>query len=102
MTNKERLISLLGFEPPKNAAEAAMIDAGITEAATYTAPALVSVKTAAIEVMKVILTTADTTNSLTGFSQKYDRDAIRKRISELEEELLITIGPSIKDATYKW
>lgn len=97
MTNKERLISLLGFAPPPNSAEAALIDIGLGETDTYIVGNLDSVKRAAIEVMKVLLTTADTGNAQTGFSIKYDRAAIEKRIAQLEDELDVVIDkPTIK------
>jgi hypothetical protein len=97
MTNRERLISLLGFEPPKNSAEGALIDLGIVDTSEYAVGTLDSIKRAAIEVMKVLLTTADTTNGEVGFSVKYDRAAIEKRIAQLEDELNVTDArPTIK------
>lgn len=96
MTNKERLISLLGFSPPANSAEGALLDAGITDAGTYSSANSTAIKTVAIEVMKVLLTTANTTNELTGFSITYDRDALMKRIAQLEEELGLAAVSTIK------
>lgn len=97
MTNRERLISLLGFEPPKNSAEGALLDFGIVDSDVYTASSMDSIKRAAIEVMKVLLTTADTGNAQTGFQIKYDRAAIEKRINQLEDELNVTdTRPTIK------
>lgn len=90
MNNKERLISLLGFEPPINAADGALLDFGIVGTDAYSSSNKNTVKKAAIEVMKVILTTADTTNGQTGFSARYDRRAISKRIAELEDELYLS------------
>ena len=48
MTNKERLISLLGFAPPTNSAEGALLDAGITEGDAYVAGNLDPLKKCAI------------------------------------------------------
>lgn len=97
MTNRERLISLLGFEPPKNSAEGALLDFGIDGEGSYAAANIDSIKKAAIEVMKVLLTTADTGNAVTGFTIKYDRAAIEKRIKQLEDELEVTDSqPTIK------
>ena len=90
MTNKEYIISMLGFAAPANSVEAAMIDAGILEASTYVFANSVSLKLAAINVMRVLLTTANTSNSITGFSVTYDRASIFKRIALLEEELGIS------------
>lgn len=96
MTNKDRLISLLGFEPPKNSAEGALIDLGMVDTADYIVGNLDNIKRAAIEVMKVLLTTADTSNGEVGYSIKYDRAAIEKRIAQLQDELDVVTGPMIK------
>lgn len=95
MTNKERLISLLGFAPPKNSAEGALQDLGLGDADTYIVGNLVTVKKAAIEVMNIIITTADTGNNEVGWTAKYDRPSILKRIAQLEDEITDT-HPTIK------
>lgn len=87
MTNKERLISLLGFAPPVNSAEAAMIDQGIVPSDVYTLSVSVPIKMAAIYIMEVLLTTADTGDATSGFQIKYDRGAVLKRINLLKGEL---------------
>ena len=97
MTNREYFISLLGFAPGVNVAESALIDAGVSITDVYVTGNSVALKTAAIQVMRVLLTTADTANGLTGFSVKYDRTAILKLIALYETELGITTGqPTIK------
>jgi hypothetical protein len=95
MTNKERLISLLGFEPAnKDAVEGALVDQGVDPAATYDGSLSISIKKGAIEVIKILLSTADTTNE-NGYAIKFDRAAILKRLGQLEDELGLTGLPTI-------
>lgn len=102
MTNRDRLISLLGFEPPKNSAEGALLDLGITDTSDYVVGTLDNIKKAAIEVMKVLLTTADTSNGEVGFAVKYDRAAIEKRITQLEDELDVTDSRQTIKGIHPW
>ena len=87
MTNQERLISLLGFTPPANSCEAELLDAGISPTGVYTVDNSVPLKTIAVQLMKMLLTTADTSNSTVGFHIIYDRKAVLERIKLLEIEL---------------
>lgn len=87
MTNLDRLKSLLGFAPPDNSAEGALLDAGINPVTVYDPLSSIDIKKVAIQVMEVILTTADITNGQVGFSTKYDRNAILARIKMIKEEL---------------
>lgn len=87
MTNKERLISLLGFAPSQDSVEGALLDYGIEGAETYNGSNIKEIKTAAIGVLEMLLTTADTDNSGPGFVIKYDREAVLKRIALLKGEL---------------
>lgn len=87
MTNVERLQSLLGFEPPKNALEGALIDAGIMGGSTYVAATGTPLKKLAISLMEILLTTPDTGNSEVGFNINFDRDSVLKRIKILKGEL---------------
>jgi hypothetical protein len=96
MTNKYRLIAFLGFQPSINVAEAALMDAGINMNDTYDSSLANPIKTAAVVVMKVILTTADTGNSVTGFNSRYDRASILKLIGQYESELGLNGVPTIK------
>lgn len=86
MTNKERLISLIGFAPPANALDGALLDLGIVGADTYTAANSVDVKKAAIQVIQVILSTADTINE-NEFQIKYDRPSLIKYLDTLKSEV---------------
>lgn len=97
MTNKERLIAFTGFEPPKNSAEAALLDFGMIDTDFYVVGNVDTVKKAAIEVMKVLLTTADTGNGEVGWTAKYDRPSILKRIQQLQQEIdPETLRPTIR------
>lgn len=87
MTNQERLISLLGFAPPPNSAEGALLDYGVDGTGQYDPSLSTAIKKAAIEVMNVIITTGDTGNAQTGFQLKYDRPSILQRIKQLQDEL---------------
>lgn len=87
MNNRERLISLLGFEPSNsNAVEGSLLDFGITGSETYTASNIIPIKKAAISVLEILLSTADTKNE-NGYEIKYDRDAIKKRLQALKKEV---------------
>lgn len=99
MTNKERLISLLGFAPPDNSLEGEMLDFDITPAETYEAANSVTLKKAAIKIMELLLTTADTTNE-NQYAIKYDREAVLARIKLLKGELGL-IDESIPTVTGK-
>lgn len=98
MTNRERLISLLGFAPDKNSVDGALIDADITGADNYTGSNSDELKTLAISILELLLSTPDITNTDgSGFvhATKYDRTAILKRIDLLKEELGLFAGPVI-------
>jgi ABC-type uncharacterized transport system YnjBCD ATPase subunit len=87
MTNKERLISILGFSPSDaNAVDGALIDAELDDIAAYTVANKSKVRAAAIYLLEMLLSTPDTGNSDPAFSIKYDRNAIQKRLSSLIAE----------------
>jgi hypothetical protein len=86
MTNKDRLISLLGFAPPDNSLEGELLDFGISSSGTYDPANSVLLKKAAIKIMELLLTTADTTNE-NQYAIKYDRIAVLARIKLLKGEL---------------
>ena len=99
MTNKERLKAYLGFAPADdNTTEAALLDFAIDPSETYTVTNLIPVKRAAISVMRILLTTANTTNM--DHSQTWDKTAVAKRVDDLEEEIEPK-GPTIR-AVHKW
>lgn len=87
MTIKERLIALVGFQPANdNAIEGELVDAGLIGSDVYGASQAVTVKTAAIKLMELLLTTADTKNE-NGYSIVFDRKAVQDRIDQLKGEL---------------
>lgn len=97
MTNRERLCALIGFEPGRNVAEAALIDNRVSVNADYVIENLSIVKLSAIQVIKTLLSTADTGNSLTGFQIKYDRPSLLQLIKTYENDLEITTSyPTIR------
>lgn len=88
MTNKERLLSLLGFTPSDvNSLEGTLLDNGITGAGTYDSSLSIPIKRCAIEVMELLLTTANISDSTPGFSVTYDRNAVLQRMKLLKQEI---------------
>lgn len=87
MTNRERLLALLGFAPAANAAEAGLLDVNMNPEDEYNPSTIDTLKRVAIGMMKVLLTTADTGDQQTGYQIKYDRPSILKLIELYEEEL---------------
>jgi hypothetical protein len=86
MTNKERFISFLGFAPSDDSIEGELADIDLTSSDTYSSANKDTLKKAAIRVMELLLTTADTTNE-NGYAIKYDRNAVLARIKLLKDEL---------------
>jgi hypothetical protein len=86
MTNKDRLISLLGFAPSDNSLEGELLDIDISSSGAYDPANSVILKKAAIKIMELLLTTADTTNE-NQYAIKYDRVAVLARIKLLKGEL---------------
>lgn len=103
MTNKERLLAYIGFQPQDNVAEAALLDAGIDGSADYDVSLSDRIKRCAIEVMEVVITTADTGSSMTGWTAKFDRPSILKRIATMKADLGISevLQPEIRRSC-KW
>lgn len=91
MTNKERLISLLGFAPADkdNVIDGALLDEGIPGSSQYLATGSNAIKRAAVSVLKILLSTPDTTNT-DGYAINWDRSAVKHRIADLESELGMT------------
>jgi hypothetical protein len=107
MTVKEAILAQLGFAPGnQNVIDLAIADNELTGQDTYVSVEhMTSVKSAALQVLRILLSTADTTTSTGGVttqSIKYDRGAILKRIGELEVDLgLVDERPTI-NARYVW
>jgi len=96
MTNKEYFISLLGFAPGPNVAEGALLDAGITGGDSYVSANRAIMLPFVIRVIRILLSTADTSNSVTGFAIKYDRAAIERLAVMYENEVQEKTGPTIR------
>lgn len=64
-----------------------MIDLGIEASDEYTIENAIPVKKAAIAIMDLLLTTADTSNPESGMSIRYDRASVLKRIALLKGEI---------------
>lgn len=99
MTNKERLISLIGFAAKDDAIEGELIDQGVTGSDSYNGSKLTELKTGALNLLKLIISTPDVEDDNgTGFttSTKFDRSAVLERIKQLEDELGLSVGSSIE------
>lgn len=94
MTNKERLISLLGFAPDNNALEGALLDAGIAGSDVYANSNLLTLKKAQLELLELLFSTADTSffNGATTSGVRYDRATLLKKIEALKDELGLVAG----------
>lgn len=106
LTNKKYFESLLGYAPSADEVEGALTDVDINGDSLYNRTNSNTLKTAALSSLKRLLSTPDisqgtgeTTNQI-----KYDRNAILRRISQLEEEigLVLVEKKLIKNATFKW
>lgn len=95
MTNRERLLSLLGFAPSNaDVLDGELLDFGITASDTYVATSSLEIKKCAVQVMQLLLSTADTTNE-NGYAIKYDRAAVLKRLELLQVEIEGEAAPTI-------
>lgn len=104
MTNKDRVESLIGFKPGNdNAIMGALADRGLTTTDIYDPANGILVKRATIEVMNILLTTANTSDGADSWSVTYDRNAVLARIKSLSGEIGDTDGtlPVIR-AVHRW
>ncbi len=100
MTNKERLISLVGFSAPVNSVEGALIDADVSADANYEIANKNKLLLSAKGLLQILLSTPDTTNE-NGYAIRYDRGAIQKRIEWIDGELVLIARSTIK-ALHLW
>ncbi len=91
MTNRERLISFVGFSPDANSVDGALIDAGIEGSELYLASQEKPLKLVAIELLELLISTPDTGNE-NGYTIRYDRGAIEGRIARLKGDLGLLVG----------
>lgn len=101
MTNRDRTIAMLGFTPDENGVQAELMDLGINALSTYDPVNYSKINRAARKLIEVILSTPDTSNSITGFGVSYDRRALEVRLKLLREEEGFTTT-SIKSVTHRW
>lgn len=93
MTNQDYLLSQLGFAPGNNnTLLGAMIDQGIISTDPYVIGNMNPLKIAAVTIIKILLSTADTDQQSGEIRNqvKYDRVAILARLKMLETELGLT------------
>lgn len=81
MTNREAVLAVAGTSVSDNSIDKALTDIGLTPSGYYTLTNASKIDLATIEVLKSIIATADISEG--GYSIKYDRSAILKRITEL-------------------
>lgn len=109
MTNKAKLLSLIGFAPSNaDVVIGALQDVGLTDTDNYvpTDSNLLVMKKAKLQVLRTLYSTADVTTSNSGIvsnSIEYDRNALDKEIKRLEGELGIIVTPvSTVRAVRRW
>lgn len=96
MTNKESLISLVGFAPNKEALERCSIDYEFDPTAAYAKGLQSTLKKAAIDLLRGLISTPNTWNE-NGYKIEYDRDAILALIAQYEEDLgIVKAQPIIR------
>lgn len=106
MTNRERVISYLGFEPNKLSVESSLLDAGLIGADEFDINDTTNnnaAKTATIRLIDILFSTPDTTNE-NGYVIKYDRASLLRLQDKLQSEIdgvIIATGPTIR-AINKW
>lgn len=98
MTNKDYLISLLGYTPTVLMLEGLLLNQGLTGNIVYVETDYLKMKRALHQGLLLLLSTPDIQqgNGETSNSIKYDRKMIHERILMLEKELGIYRNPTIK------
>jgi hypothetical protein len=94
LTNREKILSILGHASPTNAVEGVMIDNDIIGYDPYVKDNLIPVLKAKKSLLRILLSTPDTTNE-NGYGIKYDRKAIRDDIKDTEDEISGIEGPTL-------
>jgi hypothetical protein len=102
MTNKEALVAVVQVSVDDNVLEKALLDQTITSSETYAAIKSSNINKAAIDVLEGLLSRADVSEG--GFSEKFDRSAIEKRLNRLYEKegLTSTSQAVIIDRSNRW
>ena len=102
MTNKEALIAALQLSVDDSTLEKALIDLEVNGSGTYSKDNATAIDQCAIEVLQGILSTPDVSEG--GYSVKYDRDAVERRLIYLSNKNGVDnpSRPKISDATSRW
>ena len=88
MTLRDKVTAYLGFEPSREAVESALNDSGFTDiTADYVPENYPGVAKATIKLIDIILTTANASNTITGYTHSYDRQALLKYRNYLAAQL---------------
>lgn len=100
MTNKNALLAVVQVAVEDDVIEKALLDQSLNLGSTYTTTNAKAIDLAAIDVLDGILSRPDISEG--GFSVRYDRTAIQKRLDALKRKQGITSGPVIRDASNRW
>jgi hypothetical protein len=93
VTNKEALIANVGFSVPDNMVEKAMIDNDVTGTTEYAKDAAESIDLCTIPILKRVLSEPDVSEG--GYSIRFDRASVEKRLESLLEENDMSTGPTV-------
>lgn len=77
---------MLGFTPNEDALTAELIDRNIEPGDSYDTANLPALRLAAIKLIELLLSTANTSNASIGYLVSYDRDAVIKRLEMLKRD----------------
>jgi hypothetical protein len=100
MTNKEALVAVIQISVNDNTLEKALLDQGITSSSNYTAANTSKIDIAAIAVLEGVRSAPDISEG--GFSIRYDRPAIERKIEALKHKTGLASGSEIRDASDRW
>lgn len=98
MTNKEALAAVVRVSIPDSSYEKSMLDRDVNPAATYTKENAEAIDLCAIELLSGLLSDPDVSEG--GYSIKFDRGAVQKRLISLAtkhgaSDILSQYSPSV-------
>jgi hypothetical protein len=100
MINKEALVAVVQVSVSDITLEKALLDQDVLPTVDYASANARSIDLAAICVLEGLISTADVSEG--GFTVRYDRAAIERRIESLKYKTGIISAPVIRDASNKW